>query len=83
MTAAGPWIRIPPHDPHATYQIAGLIALETAVAITTRVLVITYPGVNRVPRPDDPAEIRIFRTRQPTACTEECHAGDARARTPA
>lgn len=60
MTAR-PWIRIPPDDPHATYQIAGLIALETAVAITARALVTTYPGVNRVPRPDDPAELRTAR----------------------
>lgn len=56
-----PWIRIPPNDPHATYQIAGLIALEAAVAIAARALVITYPGVNRVPRPDDPAELRTAR----------------------
>lgn len=60
MTAR-PWIRIPPDDPQATYQIAGLIALEAAVAIAARALVVTYPGVNRVPRPDDPAELRTAR----------------------
>ena len=60
MTAR-PWIRIPPDDPQATHQIAGLIALEAAVAIAARALVVTYPGVNRVPRPDDPAELRTAR----------------------
>jgi hypothetical protein len=30
------WIRIPPDDPQATYQIAGLVALEAAVAIAAR-----------------------------------------------
>ena len=56
-----PWIRIPPDDPQATYQIAGLIALEAAVAIAARVLVVTYPGVNRVQRPEDPAELHTAR----------------------
>jgi hypothetical protein len=60
MTAR-PWIRIPPDDPQATYQIAGLIALEAAVAIAARALVCTYPGVNRVPRPNDPAELHTAR----------------------
>ena len=54
---ARPWIRIPPDDPQTTYQIAGLIAL----AIAARALVVTYPGVNRVPRPDDPAELHTAR----------------------
>ena len=58
---ARPWIRIPPDDPQTTYQIAGLIALEAAVAIAARALVVTYPGVNRVPRPDDPAELHTAR----------------------
>jgi hypothetical protein len=60
MTARG-WIRIPPDDPLAVYQIAGLTALETAVALTTRALVMTYPGVNRVERPCDSAELRTAR----------------------
>ncbi len=60
MTAR-PRIRLPRDDPRATYQIAGLIALEAAVAITARALVVTYPGVNRVPRPDDPAELHTAR----------------------
>jgi hypothetical protein len=60
MTAR-PWIHIPPDDPQATYQIAGLIALEAAVAIAARVLVVTYPGVNRVPRTNDPAELHTAR----------------------
>ena len=53
--------RIPPDDPLAAYQIAGLTALETAVALTARALVMTYPGVNRVERPCDSAELRTAR----------------------
>lgn len=60
MTAR-PWIRIPPDDPQAIYQIAGLVALEAAVAIAARALVVTYPGANRLPRPDDPDELRTAR----------------------
>ncbi len=60
MTAP-PWIRLPPDDPLAAYQIAGLTALEAAVTIAARALVTTYPGVNRVQRPDDPADLRTAR----------------------
>jgi hypothetical protein len=62
MTAR-PWLRSPPDDPQATYQIAGLIALEAAVTIPVRVrvLVVPYPGVNRVQRLEDPAELHTVR----------------------
>ena len=60
MTAPS-WIRIPPDDPIAAYQIAGLTALEAAVTIAARALVTMYPGVNRVPRPEDSAELRTAR----------------------
>ncbi|CAN5894298.1 hypothetical protein BH11MYX2_BH11MYX2_32840 [soil metagenome] len=75
MTAR-PWIQIPPDDPQATYQIAGLVALEAAVAIAARALVVTYPGVNRVPRPDDPAELRTARDLIDD-CARLCFALDA------
>ncbi len=50
-----------PDDPLAAHQIAGLTALEAAISIAARALVITYPSVNRVPRPDDPPELRTAR----------------------
>ncbi len=59
MTAR--WVRLPPDDPLAAYQIAGLTALEAAVTIAARALVTRYPGVNRVPRAEDPAELRTAR----------------------
>ena len=55
------WIRSPPDAPLAAYRIAALTALETAVAVTAHALVITYPGVNRVARPCDSAELRTAR----------------------
>ncbi len=60
MTARS-WIRIPPDDPLVAYQISGLTALETAVALTARALVMTYPGVSRVERPCDSDELRTAR----------------------
>jgi len=52
---------IPPDDALAAYQIVGLTAIETAVALTARALVMTYPGVNRVERPCDSAELLTAR----------------------
>ncbi len=52
---------IPPDDPLAAHRLAGLTALETAVVIAARALVMTYPRVNRVPRPCDSAELRTAR----------------------
>ncbi len=60
MTAR-PWIQRRPDDRLTAYRIAALTALETAVSVTAHALVITYPGVNRVERPCDSAELRTAR----------------------
>jgi len=55
------WIRVPAQDPLAAHRIAGLTALETAIVLTARALVMTCPDVNRDPRPCDSAELRTAR----------------------
>jgi len=55
------WIRVPAEDPLAAHRIAGLTALETAIVLTARALVMTCPDVSRVARPCDSAELRTAR----------------------
>ena len=45
----------------AEYQLAALASLEAAIVFAARALVVMYPAVNRVQRPQDHAEVTSAR----------------------
>jgi hypothetical protein len=51
----------PTSDALAAHQLAGLASLEAAIVFAARALVRTYPGINKVERPGEIAEVATAR----------------------